>query len=446
MGKFALIGRLGTSDPGVQLAQDQYARIGHIDFMRNGDRQDVSLKAFLKGLRQLKLTPTERAMDLLIIACMTYAEDTRINREKYGQDSWTRIIELYIPVSDPAFWQTQTELLGRIFRFLSGDIWTLHFRARAADQPRISPIGRLQRYQMPYQTDTVCLFSGGMDSFIGAIDLLRDRVRPLLVGHSKSSDVTPFQQTAFDAINNQYPHRKLARIYSFIRIPKKIFFEDGDHTERGRSFLFLSLGMITASSLGAQTRLVVPENGMISLNIPLTPLRIGSHSTRTTHPHYLEMMRELSQNMGIGVAIVNPYQFKTKGEMLQECANMQLVEQTNTMSCSHPSGRYFRQGNGHCGYCVPCIIRQSAYLAAGAQDCSIYRTPITGGPLQVSKADGTDVLAFKYLIAKVQQNPDYIKAAIRSTGPLGTNIDPYIDVYSRALREVDRFISQIQLT
>ena len=193
---------------------------------------------------------------------------------------------------------------------------------------------------MPYETDTVCLFSGGMDSFIGAINLLEKGIRPLLVGHSKSADVTPYQENCATALINQYKTIPPSRIYAFIRIPKENLFASEDHTERGRSFLFLTLGAICASTLKPKSKLIVAENGMISLNIPLTPLRTGSHSTRTTHPHYFTMMQTLLNNMNMGIEIENPYQFKTKGEMLQECGNQHLVINTETMSCSHPSGRW----------------------------------------------------------------------------------------------------------
>lgn len=67
---------------------------------------------------------------------------------------------------------------------------------------------------------------------------------------------------------------------------------------------------------------------------------------------------------------------KTKGGMLRECANQQLEINTETMSCSHPSVRWDGEGNGHCGYCVPCIIRQAAFKAAGLTDKFSYRKGI----------------------------------------------------------------------
>ena len=371
-----------------------------------------------------------------------YAADTRIDRVRFGEDSWTRIIDLYIPVSNPTIWDRQKSRLQNIFRFLTGDIWTLNFRRRANDQFRLCPLGNLNRYKMPYDTNTVCLFSGGMDSFIGAVDLLENGVRPLLVGHSKSGDVSPFQAICTDALLRAYPQNVPSRIYAFIKIPKKAMFDSEEHSERGRSFLFLTLGAITASALSGQSELVVPENGMISLNIPLTPLRIGSLSTRTTHPFYLNLMQTLFDELALDVKIKNPYQFKTKGEMLRDCKNAKLVTATNTMSCSHPSGRWEGQGNIHCGYCVPCIIRQAAYKAAGMADTSGYRKNIFDNQgLQIDKAEGANVLAFQYLIGKINKQPMHLTAMIRTTGPLGEDVSPYIDVYKRSLQEVQSFLA-----
>jgi len=446
MGKLALVALVGQADTGIQLDNNNYEKVASLSFFKHTNVKDVSLHKFLFAIKQLKLEPSELAMDLLIIACTVYAADTRINRKTYAEDSWTRLIDLFIPVSDPAFWQNQRALLQRIFRFLTGDIWDVNFRERSDTSLQLSPKGNRRSYQMPYQTNTVCLFSGGMDSLIGAVDLLDHGIRPLLLGHSKSSDVTPYQKSCYTALANHYRQLPLARIHAFVRIPKENLFSSKDTAERGRSFLFLTLGAICASSLDAQSELIIPENGMISLNIPLTPLRVGSHSTRTTHPHYLGMMQELFTNMGGGVTIRNPYQFKTKGEMLKDCGNKQLIAQTDSMSCSHPSGRFKGQGNGHCGYCVPCIIRQAAFKIAGVSERFTYRKNIFEPPgMNIRRAEGTDILAFKYQIEKIRQKPGFLTAAIRSTGPLGEDVSAYLDVYRRALDEVEDLLDPIVL-
>src|SRR5258708_3681364 len=446
MSKLSFVALGGEDDNGNQLDKGSYEGVANNPFIKHNSIDDVSIHEFLSGLQKLKLEPSELAVGLLVIACTMYAADTRIKRETYAEDSWTRMIDLFIPISNQSFWNGQKELLQKIFRFRRGDIWELNLRGRVSLNLSLSPRWHRRHYRMPYQTDTVCVISGGMDSLIGAVDLLEQGSRPLLVGHAKSSDVAPYQDNCYNALTNHYTNLLPERIYAFVRIPKNNLFGSEDHTERGRSFLFLTLGAICASALQQQSHLIVPENGMISLNIPLTPLRVGSHSTRTTHPHYFARMQELFDNMQTGVTICNPYQFKTKGEMLAECTNNQLVAQTESMSCSHPSGRWEGQGSGHCGYCVPCIIRQAAFKGAGLADIFPYRKKILAPPgMEIAKAEGADILAFKYFIEKVRQKPSFLTAAIRSTGPLGQDVSRFVDVYQRALHEVENLLGPVVL-
>jgi 7-cyano-7-deazaguanine synthase in queuosine biosynthesis len=376
-----------------------------------------------------------------------YAADLRINRAKHSEDSWTRQIDLYIPVSDPLFWNGQKDLLCNIFRFLTGDIWDMEFRVRQY-QGSIIPKATWRKFGLPYPTDTICLFSGGMDSFIGAVDLLVGGNRPILLGHAKSADVSPYQKYCEQSLHTAFPGVNIRRIYASLRIPNEEHLFDGkESTERGRSFLFLTLGALCASTLSPSSRLIVPENGLISLNLPLTVLRAGSHSTRTTHPYYMGLMQSLFNNMQIGVRIENPYQFKTKGEMLSECTRQALVQATNTMSCSRPATRNASievAGTRHCGYCVPCLIRQAAFYQAGMADKANYRLDIFD-PNQISRKNKREnVISFQYLIEKVRLNPNYITALIRATGPLGHgDVYPYIGVYNRGLAEVGNLVNQI---
>lgn len=62
--------------------------------------------------------------------------------------------------------------------------------------------------------------------------------------------------------------------------------------------------------------------------------------------------------LGLSVNIETPYQFYTKGEMLQQVKHQPTLKAgaEYTMSCSHPGvGRHVKGGNPyqHCGYCVP---------------------------------------------------------------------------------------------
>ena len=98
-------------------------------------------------------------------------------------------------------------------------------------------------------------------------------------------------------------------------------------------------------------------NGLIALNAPLTPRRIGSHSTRTTHPHFLGSIQAIVDAVGLPVAIANPLRHETKGEMVTRHAGDPtfVAQAVRTVSC----GKWKRDGR-QCGRCVPCLIRRAS--------------------------------------------------------------------------------------
>src|SRR6185369_16446022 len=84
-----------------------------------------------------------------------------------------------------------------------------------------------------------------------------------------------------------------------------------EETTRGRSFLFFALGIFAGSGLNVPFTLKVPENGLIAVNVPLDPLRLGALSTRTTHPFYIARWNDALQGLGLKGRIENPYWDKT---------------------------------------------------------------------------------------------------------------------------------------
>ena len=99
MGKLALTVTVGEADKGVVHSQP-YQKVAELPFLKHHNAKDASIHGFLNELKRLRLRPSEVAMDMLVIATAMYAADIRIQREQFGEDSWTRIIDLYIPVSD----------------------------------------------------------------------------------------------------------------------------------------------------------------------------------------------------------------------------------------------------------------------------------------------------------------------------------------------------------
>lgn len=425
----------------------------------------ISFTKLLKSLRRLHLLPTATGLDFLNVAATVYAADTCIERHRYAADGWTRQLHLFIPVSDPTLWQTQEVLLAEILNFLTGDLWQFTFRVSSGS----ITVAKRPMPPTTYVTDTICLFSGGMDSFLGAMQLLEAGKRPLLVGHAKSSDVSEFRNKAAVALAGRYPTLNPQLVEAYVRVGKpqengKAV--DGENTERGRSFLFLALGAACASALPAQDigqrkQLYIPENGFITLNLPLTPLRLGAYSTRTTHPYYLSLMQRLFDALQLETTITNPFEFKTKGEMLSESADPAFVADVDTMSCSRPATRNATiegAGKRHCGRCVPCIIRRAALKKAGLPDANTqlradgyppYRTDIYHETLHVSTGDnspgkGEHAMSLRYLSQRVRTKPNFLTAAIRLTGPL-SDPDASLTVYKRGLAEVEAVLRQVRL-
>ncbi|MGB8190811.1 MAG: hypothetical protein WCF67_02775 [Chitinophagaceae bacterium] len=115
------------------------------------------------------------------------------------------------------------------------------------------------------------------------------------------------------------------------------------------------------------------------------------------------------------------------------------------MSCSHPFV-WRSKLKAHCGYCVPCIIRQAAFRAAKLKDKFNYRYDIfDANGLDITSKKGADVLAFKYMIEKVNKRPEHLYASIRNTGSLGKDVEKFVDVYRRALGEVGSLINSVNL-
>jgi hypothetical protein len=116
--------------------------------------------------------------------------------------------------------------------------------------------------------------------------------------------------------------------------------------------------------------ILVPENGFISINPPLTGARIGSLSTKTTHPFILSGLNHVLEAGTFGVRLTNPYQLRTKGEMLLGSPDQVLLRRlaSSTTSC----GRFSRY-RVHCGKCLPCLIRRAAFTKWGQPDQTEYR-------------------------------------------------------------------------
>ena len=348
------------------LAVDLYAQ------PREKNQASAGQEARLRILRAgLQCDP--HAWDLLSIALSVIAADLALLRQS-SPDGWTREIELHIGVGDADLWQQQSDELNRTLRFLTTDRWSLHFHSgeMAATKPK--------RPKTPNE-DSVVLLSGGLDSLVGAIDLTSCGNRPLAVSQVVRGNAVNQARLA-SAIGNGMPHVALSHAARTPGIREL--------SQRSRSLGFIAFGALVATGLasyreGATVPLYICENGFISLNPPLVGNRIGSLTTRTTHPEFIARLQGILDATDLRVQLKNPYTTKTKGEMLQSCADQDLlrVEAPNTTSC----GRFLRLGYKQCGRCIPCQVRRASFLAWGVNDSTEYLYTPIGNP-------GSDFSAF----------------------------------------------------
>ena len=380
----------------------------------NPRKQDIGYfgLSFRDEVRREHISPSENAWDFATFALSIAAIDKLISRNE-SPDGWTRVIDAEIHLYTPSIWSNLKEELQRLLRFLTGDFWLLDFQPNGSKPPQSTPVLK--------DADCISLLSGGVDSLIGGIDLTEQGRKPLFVSQivqgSKSA------QTNYSLrLNAEERHFQWSFEASL----------DGyrENSTRGRSMVFYAFAAVASSVIiPAQNQtidLYIPENGFISLNIPLSPARFGSLSTKTTHPVYMDGLQSLWRKLNIPLTLKFPYRFKTKGEMILECLNKNLLQEliAESVSC----GKYIRHYE-HCGVCVPCLVRRGSFYKSGLEDPTYYRKNI-----QTELNDNISVAATAYL----RMNSKGVRSIIGSEliFAQGNEKALYESVFSRGLTEI----------
>lgn len=309
----------------------------------------------------------ERPRDLVRIAAYVYVADQSVSRspptDVYG-DEWVRDFAVCIPVSDPDFWSQPAihDALTAVLRFASGDRWRFIFTPASPESHQL-PL-ELEADPSLGDPDGVSLFSGGLDSLCAVVEdsALRGG-RPLLVAHSPANNVQGRQDRAIRALRG----RNQAG-WQFPRVGFRIHrvgnTDPADYTQRTRPFLFASLGAVIADRLGLD-ELVLADNGVVSLNLPINAQLLGTTTSRSTHPKVLRLFAAFSRLvLERGPAPLNPLWNRTRVETLEILRSAKaeaLVEVTH--SCSR--WRPLPQAQLHCGTCSQCVDRRIATTAAG---------------------------------------------------------------------------------
>ena len=383
-------------------------------------------------LLRFGVQPSSRAVDFVSIALAVTAADRFVLRDQ-TDTGWSRELHIFLPLNRPEPWIAIRNQLSTTLNFLSGDTWTFDFGTGGEEPPAKAAIAAHQRWIDLTGGDLVSLFSGGLDSTIYALSVIENGQRPILMSHGYTGD----QQIQND-IATKLPKR-LEHV-SINAWPTSI--RPSEDSMRPRSFLFLAIAALVCDVksrlTGAKVNLSGPENGLIALNAPLTPRRIGSNSTRTTHPHYLAGMQTIFDMVGIQATISNPFELRTKGEMVAALQDSELFRTlaSETVSCGK-----WKRGGKQCGRCVPCLIRRASLYAGGVDDLTDYHESDLKLVL-TEESHRDDLIAMITAIKRLKTNR--IERWVSQSGPLPVEAQRragLVDVYRRGILEVGGFLT-----
>lgn len=432
--KWHVVCRIGEADTFLPEVEESTDRCLVLHFCGGATNQRVRENVVATIEERYQATLSAQVHDFLHACMGAYLADLCIPRCTAG-DRWSRDLTLHLPVFERSRWWNAGRSLRPVLEFLTGDHWAFSFRDRSPQAPdRACAEGT----DLPAR---VCLLSGGLDSLVGAIDLLNDGGAVAFVSHHGGGMTPKFQNDVFQGLRTRYAGQSVENQF-FVVGPQ--LGDGGEDTMRSRSILFLGLGIAVACALGDDVPLVVPENGLISLNVPLTGTRVGSSSTRTTHPHFITGVRRVLSQLAIPNEIRLPYRHVTKGEMLAQAADQGTLKSllALTMSCSHPEvSRWQGATPGtHCGYCLPCLVRRAAVAAAGLEDADAEYTHSVREEALTGKR-GSDLRAVKMALLRDKQSHTSNILRVLKAGPLPPEeVSAYADVYARGMAELDAFL------
>jgi 7-cyano-7-deazaguanine synthase in queuosine biosynthesis len=381
-----------------------------------------------RGSLRSRLVIPAAALDLLKVAAAVYCADRLTERP----GTWTRSIEMSIFVRELESWSAVRDQFAEAISFLSGDRWQLEVRASA------EPVGRPTEISDP--VDAVCLFSGGLDSFTGALDLLAQGKTICLVGHHGAGQANQAQRGLWTALAHRYEGQCVLR--QFFLQPaaqasgqRRPLPTSREPSQRSRSLMFLAAGLTVAAGYGPDVPLHIPENGLIGINVPLTGARAGSLSTRTTHPHFIASLGECIQQLGLTNPIVNPFRTMTKGEILAACRDQKTLRDlaSATLSCSHPeAARWAQEAQTNCGYCFPCLIRRASMHHVGLDRARDYTYDALSDSAELAQDKGSDLRAVIRSLNRPSKPTDVLR-----NGPVpAEDVAAFAAVYERGRREI----------
>jgi 7-cyano-7-deazaguanine synthase in queuosine biosynthesis len=347
-------------------------------------------------------------VDLLRIASAVYVVDRLVKRRsKNGPKPPSRTIGLKVQEMVESIWSRQEvrDSICEVLDFLTGDFWDIEFER---DSQAYEWTDHFLPFPKSNGTPLICLYSGGLDSAAGLAlqggENCHQSVIPVTVWHQPRQRHLIKRQLAL--LRAHYRSKGAYTDIAPLIMKEAMIWEPGldpklqEFSQRGRAFLFASLGAV-AAILHEQPVINVFESGVGAINLPLMAGMVGPKSTRNSHPQFLKLMSRLASLVAdADIQFCLPFFDATKGEMVRRLAELGLEElATESASCVH----YPRPGSRHkqCGACPGCIGRRQAMAVAGIDEpVGTYEYDLFG---QTDRLDDIPEMQLAYLKATLIQ-------------------------------------------
>lgn len=309
-------------------------------------------------------------VDFAWVAFAIYMADRYAARRPFGPNAipfWRRRIHVRVPVRNRERWLAAEESLIKALEFLTEDDWSFDFVGTRAT----FTVETQEHFRdfVPPDVNWASLFSGGLDSLAGALHWIqRVQGAGLLVSGQTHHRMERAQHLQVSALRDAFPGRVEHCGISY-GLPEKLETSGIDSSQRARSFVHVSLGILSAMLAGLR-QLFLFENGIGALNLSCDHSQIGSQNSRGTHPVFLLRMSAFASNyFGDRFSVVNPFAFMTKGQMLA-ASTMSGFEDLLQSSFSCDRFPNYHHRAPQCGHCPSCLIRRLSFQVSGRPDDS----------------------------------------------------------------------------
>ncbi|MCQ1535359.1 hypothetical protein FTO70_06570 [Methanosarcina sp. KYL-1] len=260
-----------------------------------------------------------------------------------------KVVKIVIPITSSTFNRIDQKNVLKILKSISLFIFNKNIIFEL--NPCLNVNYQSNMIETDQKYDSICLFSGGADSFVGVLNAKKrkDKVLSLFIWHKSSKKLCSYIKTLKTELLDQ---EKIS--FEKVNVPDQIKYG----YSQSRGLLYLICGGIYAS-MYKSNNLILSECG-----VTIYQPRFGEldKTTYTSHPEIQAYSRELIKEfLGLEINIETPFENNTKSEMFAMASRKELLK--NTHSCI--TSMYGK----NIGTCYGCMIRRIGFIVADIEDC-----------------------------------------------------------------------------